>query len=198
MSPHLSSRQLEILDAAVTVLAQSGARGLTHRAVDRAAGLPEGSTSAYFRSRAALLSALTEVVAARLTSDVAALGEQQAHRPGDHEFAITSTVALLTDWLATPDTLTARLELALASTREPEVASIMASAREQLVDLVTQIIARAGTPTAGSLGATTVAALDGVLLVALQLPGAERGEFAARSVRVLLDALTDPRLHRDG
>ena len=40
-----------------------GLRGLTHRAVDRRAGLPEGSCSAYLRTRRALQGALTEHVA---------------------------------------------------------------------------------------------------------------------------------------
>ena len=37
------------------MLAGQGARGLTHRAVDQAAGLPSGTTSNYARTRAALL-----------------------------------------------------------------------------------------------------------------------------------------------
>ena len=48
-------RRTEILDGALAVLADQGMRGLTHRAVDTAAGLPAGSTSYYFRSRAALV-----------------------------------------------------------------------------------------------------------------------------------------------
>jgi DNA-binding transcriptional regulator YbjK len=48
--------RLEVIgDAAITVIAADGMRGLTHRAVDRAAGLPVGSTSYYARTRAALL-----------------------------------------------------------------------------------------------------------------------------------------------
>ncbi len=42
-------------DAAIAVLADHGARGLTHRAVDQAAGLPPGTTSNYARTREALL-----------------------------------------------------------------------------------------------------------------------------------------------
>lgn len=59
-----------VADAAVSVLARDGLRGLTHRAVDTEAGLPDGSTSNCFRSRSALLQA----VAARLEElDLAAL-----------------------------------------------------------------------------------------------------------------------------
>ncbi|WP_308201381.1 TetR/AcrR family transcriptional regulator [Sphaerisporangium perillae] len=51
-------------EAAITLLVERGMRGLTHRAVDEAAGLPLGSTSNLARTRAALL-ALT---LARLTA----------------------------------------------------------------------------------------------------------------------------------
>jgi len=44
-----------VADAAIAVLADHGARGLTHRAVDQAAGLPPGTTSNYARTREALL-----------------------------------------------------------------------------------------------------------------------------------------------
>jgi len=50
-----SARTRQIGDAAIAVLAEHGARGLTHRAVDQAAGLPPGTTSNYARTRAALL-----------------------------------------------------------------------------------------------------------------------------------------------
>ena len=48
-------RARQVADAAIAVLADHGARGLTHRAVDQAAGLPPGTTSNYARTREALL-----------------------------------------------------------------------------------------------------------------------------------------------
>ncbi|MEU0896550.1 TetR/AcrR family transcriptional regulator [Streptomyces massasporeus] len=53
-----SERRTLLADAALGVLADEGIRGLTHRAVDRKAALPPGTTSAYFRTRAALLTGL--------------------------------------------------------------------------------------------------------------------------------------------
>ncbi|HEX4108266.1 MAG TPA: TetR family transcriptional regulator, partial [Solirubrobacteraceae bacterium] len=58
-----SPRRTAIGQAAVEVLARHGSRGLTHRAVDRELGLAPGSTSAYFRTRAALLGAAAEQLA---------------------------------------------------------------------------------------------------------------------------------------
>ncbi|MFC7980006.1 TetR/AcrR family transcriptional regulator [Streptomyces cinereoruber] len=53
-----SDRRTLLADAALDVLADEGVRGLTHRAVDRRAAAPPGTTSAYFRTRAALLTGL--------------------------------------------------------------------------------------------------------------------------------------------
>ncbi|HKT74846.1 MAG TPA: hypothetical protein VJQ47_18310 [Steroidobacteraceae bacterium] len=50
------SRRDRVIDAALEVLAQYGARGFTHREVDRYLGQPLGSTSNYFRRRIDLLS----------------------------------------------------------------------------------------------------------------------------------------------
>jgi DNA-binding transcriptional regulator YbjK len=59
------SRQEALLDGAIDVLGSRGVRGLTHRAVDAAAGLPAGSASNYFKTRQALLSAVVERFAER-------------------------------------------------------------------------------------------------------------------------------------
>ena len=61
----MAERRTDLLDAAIAVLGERGMHGLTHRAVDAAAGLPAGSTSNYFRSRDALLNAVVERFAAR-------------------------------------------------------------------------------------------------------------------------------------
>lgn len=55
----------DLLDAAISVLGERGIHGLTHRAVDAAAGRPTGSTANHFRTRDALLNAVVERFAAR-------------------------------------------------------------------------------------------------------------------------------------
>ena len=59
------NRREDLLDAAIEVIGEHGIRALTHRAVDRAAGLPAGSTSNYFRTSDALLDAVVERFAVR-------------------------------------------------------------------------------------------------------------------------------------
>jgi AcrR family transcriptional regulator len=49
-----------VLVAAVDLLATRGLRGLTHARIDERAGLPKGSTSNYFRTRAALVDGVSD------------------------------------------------------------------------------------------------------------------------------------------
>ncbi|MFI6796690.1 TetR/AcrR family transcriptional regulator [Streptosporangium canum] len=67
-----SQRAELVAETAITLLAERGMRGLTHRAVDETAGLPPGSTSNLARTRSALL----ELTLERLTElEVAAFEE---------------------------------------------------------------------------------------------------------------------------
>jgi AcrR family transcriptional regulator len=191
MSPtggELSPRRREILAAAVRVLARQGNRGLTHRAVDREAGLAEGSSSAYYRSRDALLGALGDFVADRLAVDVEALGVRLAGCPGDHERAVAEVSGLFSRWLEEPELLTARLELTVAATRDPGLAERFTQWRDDLVAMVRAVLAEAGQEGGDSAG-TLVAALDGVLLASLLQPPRRRRRFVDESVELLLAGL---------
>lgn len=71
-----TDRRTVLADAAIDVLAHHGMRGLTHRAVDRAAGLPPGTTSAYYRTRQALLTALVRRLVVLDQAELQDLGER--------------------------------------------------------------------------------------------------------------------------
>jgi len=157
-----SSRREVLADAAITVLAHSGGRGLTHRAVDRAAGVAEGSTSYYFRTRASLLSAVVTRLAAL---DTATFPDRSGPgRPG--------LVEDLTDVIEQVTTtgrhrLLARYELTLEATRRPELAEVLrangAEVRRAMADRLSAAeIAEVADPqrTAGQL----LALLDGLLI----------------------------------
>lgn len=58
-------RRTLIADAAIRLLAENGSRGLSHRRVDKEAGLPIGTTTHYASTRGALL-----LMAARRLSDI--------------------------------------------------------------------------------------------------------------------------------
>lgn len=61
----MPDRRTELADAALAIVAAKGLKGLTHRAVDAQAGVAVGTTSNYFRSRAALVAAAVEHVEVR-------------------------------------------------------------------------------------------------------------------------------------
>ncbi|MFF0790321.1 TetR/AcrR family transcriptional regulator [Streptomyces spiralis] len=139
-APANVSRPDRVADAALALLAERGMRGLTHRAVDEAAGLPQGSTSNLARTRQALLDLA-----------VRRLAEREARVLAPHELPDPRTGGLdsLVDGLAlaTHRALTqnreltlARYELALEATRRPELRSHFDAAgayfREQLGALV--------------------------------------------------------------
>jgi DNA-binding transcriptional regulator YbjK len=190
--PAMSPRMHRILDAGVTVVAHEGLRGLTHRAVDREAGLPEGSCSAYLRTRLALLTALTQYVAARFAADVRALSERlDGH--GGPEVAARETAAMFRSWLDHPELLQTRLELSLEGHRQPELAEVSAAWGHELVTIVEGILTRAGHAHAADRADTLTAAMDGVLVRAMREPPERRTAFLERSLDLLLTSLVDAR-----
>jgi AcrR family transcriptional regulator len=85
MPPPNDQRRAQLADAAIELLAEAGVHGVTHRAVERRAGLPPGTASNYFRSREALLVATAERVVRRHQDDMAAAASvhQPIGSPGD-------------------------------------------------------------------------------------------------------------------
>ena len=66
------------IDAAIDVLAEEGARGLTYRAVDAKAGVPAGTASNYFASRDDLMSEVAVRVTERLVPSDESIAESLA------------------------------------------------------------------------------------------------------------------------
>ncbi|SHM93232.1 TetR/AcrR family transcriptional regulator [Cryptosporangium aurantiacum] len=161
------NRRADILDAAIDLVAGAGLRGLTHRAVDAAVGLSEGSTSAYFRTRAALLNAVVARLDERIGADVDELAAETAQHPGDPVHAVAHTMKLLDRWLSDPAPLAARLELSLESSRRPELGEAMTAWRTAFDALVARIISDVGLARAGERASLVTACLDGLLFRAL-------------------------------
>lgn len=185
-----SPRMVQLLDAGVAVVAAHGLRGLTHRAVDREAGLPEGSCSAYLRTRGALLAALTAHVSAQLAGDVAELADALATTPGDHGRARREVSALFEKWLQGPELL-ARFELGLEATRDPALAAQFYPWHDRLTDVVAGALDVAGRGEVGDVAnaEVLVASLEGVLLRSLVRPPAERVTLVRGAVAMLIDGL---------
>ncbi len=185
--------------AASRVVAEQGLRGLTHRAVDREAGLSEGSCSAYYRTRRALEAGLTQYVATALAADVAALTDELTSQAPDPDRAVELTTRLFLRWLQDRDLLLTRLELSLAASRDPELAELLAGWRGRVVGLVEALIAAKGLDHSAARAEVLVAAFDGVLLGAVSRPARGRRAFVTWSLELLVAPLSgaDRRLAPD-
>ncbi|MFJ7409321.1 TetR/AcrR family transcriptional regulator [Streptomyces sp. NPDC098077] len=117
-------RRDRLRDAAVEVLAGEGGRGLTHRAVDRAAEVPPGTAKNYFPTRDAVLRAAAE----RCLEQYLALTARLASTPGptDRE-GLTALFRSLLENVAGPgrSRLLAVLELQAEATRRPWLSDIL-------------------------------------------------------------------------
>jgi len=188
-APTRSERMELMLGAALHVIAERGLRGLTHRAVDRAAGLPEGSCSAYLRTREALVLAVTEYVAEHVAGHVRELAAELAGRPLDDDRAVETVTRAILRWVDEREVLVARLELTIQASRDPALAKTLGTLRKDLVDVVGSVLTARGKPHGAAAAETLVSSFDGVLIGALPRPASQRRAFVRRSIEALMAGL---------
>ncbi|MGW5867619.1 TetR/AcrR family transcriptional regulator [Streptomyces sp. NPDC055239] len=152
-----------IADTALALLAERGMRGLTHRAVDDAAGLPQGSTSNYARTRLALLEAVVRRQAEReaVVLDPGELPDAA----GGREPLVASLALALHRYLAegSRHLLVSRYELALEATRRPELRAYYDAAGAQFREPLTAMLRAAGSTDPDRHTLALVAWCDGLL-----------------------------------
>ncbi len=187
--PAPTGRRAELLAAAVEVVADSGLRGLTHRAVDARAGLPEGTCSAYLRTRVALLVALAEEVGRALEDGVEALADELADGAGDPAAVSAAVTELTVGWVREPSLVRAQAELSLEAARQPDLMAVFERWRRSLLATVEQLAVRAGRPSAGQDAVVLVAAVEGLLVTAVRLPTDQREPLLRGAVPLLVHAL---------
>jgi DNA-binding transcriptional regulator YbjK len=138
----MADRRTEILDGALRVLAEQGMRGLTHRAVDVAAGIPLGSTSYYFRSRSALVAGCVERL---LELDLAVEGPLVSAVGGDVRTVVDMLVDVAVSLVTTQRHRTvARYELSLAAMRDPRLQATLTRAGDAVRALGTDMLRELG------------------------------------------------------
>jgi DNA-binding transcriptional regulator YbjK len=116
------------LDAAVELVGTQGIRALTHARVDAEAGLPRGSTSNHFRSRAALVAGVSSWIAEQETKDLGAvLGQPFTDLDGFIE-VFSSAIELLTGPHAVRTR--ARYALFLEAASDPDLFAPLRAQRE--------------------------------------------------------------------
>jgi DNA-binding transcriptional regulator YbjK len=166
------SRRPLLADAAIAVLAREGGRGLTHRAVDREAHVPEGTTKNYYPTRETLLAAAAQRMSAE---HQAAVDQLRATTPAT---ATPDQIRMLYPALIRravhddPTQILAMFELYLEAVRRPAV-------RAALGDMVTanaqanaELHHAAGLPSTAADAGLLDACLLGVIISQLALPDA--------------------------
>lgn len=103
------SRRDQICQAAIVLASRGGSHALTHQAIDAELGIAKGSTSYYYRTRAALITAVSDYLTAQSRAVFQNLLFQ--HSEADPDTVISTYLA---DLAATRrDHVRARLALAL-------------------------------------------------------------------------------------
>jgi len=184
------SRAEVVGDAAVEVLSKQGSRGLTHRAVDRAAGLSEGATSNLYRTRGALVAATLE---RQVERELEILGSITRPGPGATIDDVASFIAVVVESLtssASADLVTARYELYLEGRRQDEFRPLLAGVRREFTQLTTEILVDLGISDDARNAGATVALVEGLSLNQLFHPeSALTGDDIAYAVAALLRSL---------
>ncbi|BCK73104.1 hypothetical protein Srufu_070570 [Streptomyces libani subsp. rufus] len=204
-APAAVPRHELIADAALTLLAERGMRGLTHRAVDQQAGLPQGSTSNVARTRAALLEAavrrLAEQEAAVLTARERSTAGQAGAGAGAADAETEDAGAAVAEALSLAlhrylsrhrELLLARYELALEATRRPELRAVYDRAGRAFREPMAAMLAAAGSADPERHAMSMVAWCDGILFscIAGQFHAAAPTRAALRtSCAELLDGM---------
>ncbi len=127
MSNKKTERREGILNGVIGLLADKGLEGVTHRAVDEAAALPQGSTSYYFPKKAELLTAAAEHLASLLEKDCDDLQVRFAEKAAKE--GLEEAIAFVADELvsytdASRHLFLARMELTIAAARRSELAEV--------------------------------------------------------------------------
>ncbi|MUM18095.1 MULTISPECIES: TetR/AcrR family transcriptional regulator [unclassified Mycobacteroides] len=197
MAPVNTERRSALADAAIMVLAERGLKGLTHRAVDAAAGEPVGTTSRYFRTREALLRGVATHCANQLVGQLdAATGVTVGALSMDD---LLDRLVQLIDRAMTVNrarTL-AMMELFLEGTRSDDVRPTLAEATGAVFPVLRTLLESAGLRPTDRDVASLYSTVNGVVLTQLTLsadalglgPDVSKDQVVRATIRAQLAAV---------
>lgn len=161
-----AGRRVQLLDAAIHVLATQGLRGLTHRAVQQEADLPHGSVTYYFKTRDQLVHGVMDRLTELETAEAALVADELLHamaaRPFTPDYARLAELTH-TWWSASRERQVARFELQLVGTREPGIQEHMRRSAAQFRRLVELVAIAAGSTDPQRDSEVVMAYIDGML-----------------------------------
>lgn len=148
------------LHAAVELLGSGGMRALTHGRVDAAAGLPKGSTSNHFRTRAALLDG---VLVWMLDQQLGEVG------PAEEVDTVDELVDLVTTLFAhmtgpARKVTAARMALIVEAAHDPRLRIALSAGRRTVIDELVPTLERLGAKDPQLAGQTLAVCIQGLFL----------------------------------
>ncbi|MBE1532744.1 TetR/AcrR family transcriptional regulator [Actinomadura algeriensis] len=181
-------RRAALIDAAIEVLAEQGARGLTFRAVDGAARVPTGTASNYFTNRDDLFTQVGARVYERLQPDEETVARHLEGAQDREKLAavmretVRRVAGFRTGYLAL-------LELRLEATRRPELRTVLTRSVRADVDANVGAHRASGLPGDATSVRLLHMALNWLIVERLTLPEVyseqEADDLVARAVERL-------------
>lgn len=179
-------RRQALLDAAIEVLARDGARGLTFRAVDKAAAVPAGTASNYFANRDDLLTQAGGRFYERLQPSAATMADL-ATGPRTREHIVTMMKEVVGRIEAYRTGYLALLELRLEATRRPELRAVLTERVRADVEFNVRNHLDSGLPGDEKSVLLLYLALNWLIVDRLTLPGV----FTEEQSQDLIEAAVD-------
>jgi AcrR family transcriptional regulator len=164
------SRRPLLADAAITILARDGGRGLTHRAVDREADVPEGTTKNYFPSRETLLQAAAHRMAEQHRAAVDRLRETTPAGATPHQLRSLYPALIRRAVHDDPTQALAMVELYLEGVRRPGIRAALGDMVTANADAAVALHHTAGVASDTTAAGLLDACILGVMLCQLALP----------------------------
>jgi DNA-binding transcriptional regulator YbjK len=150
------------LEAAVGLVGTQGLRALTHVRVDERAGLPRGSTSNHFRTRAALLNGVVGWLAERELADFDPGFNPETASADDLIDVLCALIEAQTGAFRTRTM--ARYVLFLESARDPAVQAPLLENRRRFEQVVIGMVSALGAPNPESAARAVMACAEGLVL----------------------------------
>lgn len=184
-------RRQALVDAAIEVLAADGARGLTFRAVDKAAAVPVGTASNYFSSRDDLLTQAGARFYERLQPSAATMSQltdgpkTRANITELMKEAVGRIEGFRTGYLA-------QLELRLEATRRPELRAVLTERVREDMDFNVRNHLASGLPGDEKSVMLLYLALNWLIVDRLTLPGVFSEEQSQALIEAAVERIVGP------
>ncbi|SDB80020.1 DNA-binding transcriptional regulator YbjK [Raineyella antarctica] len=156
----IGDRRTQVLETAVELVGTRGVRALTHGRIDERSGLPKGSTSNYFRTRAALLAGVCDWIVEQELAEL-----DPSFRPATVEELVVGLSRGIEALTGPARTRTAaRLALFLEASHDAELRTAISRGRMMMEAILTAALARLGARDPDVAAAAVAACSEGIIL----------------------------------